>query len=66
MARTKTKPSSGAPICTWMLDPDPDCESWDTSCGEKFVFMEGGPAENHVRFCCYCGGRLRAGQGQNL
>jgi len=40
--------------------PDP-CEwhetdyAWETGCGEAFVFIEGGPAENKMRYCPYCG-----------
>jgi hypothetical protein len=40
-------------FCVWTFDEDTD--SWDTSCGEKWVFMDGGPVENRVSFCHYCG-----------
>ncbi len=56
MARVKR---SEKPWCAWTRDIDPDFESWDTSCGEKFQFTEGGPRENKMRFCCYCGALLR-------
>jgi hypothetical protein len=53
--RRVTPPSE----CTWTGDRDPDfCDGWDTGCGEKFVFIEGGPTENDMRFCPYCGGGL--------
>jgi hypothetical protein len=44
--------------CTWTLDADYDGDSWDTSCGEKFCFIDGTPSQNQMRFCGYCGGRL--------
>lgn len=40
------------PKCTWKYDPD---GYWQTSCGDQFCFTEGGPTENRVRFCHYCG-----------
>lgn len=44
--------------CTWTLDDDYDGPSWDTACGEKFVFIDGGPMDNRVRYCPYCGEAL--------
>jgi hypothetical protein len=38
--------------CTWKFDPD---GYWQTECGDQFCFSEGGPAENRVKFCHYCG-----------
>ncbi len=43
------------PTCAWADDAD---GNWDTACENKFCFIEGGPTENQMRFCCYCGGRL--------
>ncbi len=40
-------------VCAWTYDPD--YYSWDTACGDKFIFDEEGPAENHHRFCPHCG-----------
>jgi hypothetical protein len=42
--------------CVWTNDPDDD--SWDTACGEKFVFNDGTPIENDFYFCPYCGKHL--------
>lgn len=53
MARTKSKPINH---CEWTADDD---GNWDTSCGEKFIILHGTPRENDMRFCCYCGDRLR-------
>lgn len=44
--------------CTWALD-EQFGESWDTDCGQKFQFTDGGPHENGMRYCCYCGRPLR-------
>ena len=41
--------------CHWTQDADPDFAVWQTDCGEAFTLMEGGPTENTMRFCCYCG-----------
>lgn len=38
--------------CKWNQD---DSGSWDTSCGQRFVFESDGPAENHFVFCYHCG-----------
>jgi len=42
--------------CRWTLDNDSG--AYDTACGHKFTLNEGTPAENGMRFCCYCGGAL--------
>lgn len=39
--------------CTWTKWPDVD--TWDTQCGDAFVFIDGTPTENSMKFCCYCG-----------
>lgn len=42
--------------CQWTADDDPDIgRSWDSECGEKWSFIDGGPNENNVRFCQGCG-----------
>ena len=47
-------PTAPATPCMWREDED---GTWDTNCGEVFVFItDGGPSENKMRFCCYCGG----------
>ncbi len=47
-----------APECVWTHDRNMD--SWDSACGQKWQFNDGGPAENNVRFCHGCGGRVAA------
>lgn len=46
--------------CTWTLDVDygSDDRDYKTSCGQMFSLIEGGPKDNNMNFCCYCGGEL--------
>jgi len=42
--------------CTWTKDPDFEMgDTYDSSCGEKWSFIDGGPTENRVSFCQGCG-----------
>lgn len=43
--------------CTWSQE-DEDSDGWETDCGYNFEIYEGTPAENNMKFCCYCGKRL--------
>ena len=43
--------------CCWT--PDDDAGAYNTACGNKYLLIEGTPAENGMRFCCYCGGALK-------
>lgn len=53
MARTK-KDTAG--WCAWTEDED---GNWDTGCDEKHVLNTGTPAENGMRYCCYCGNPVK-------
>lgn len=44
--------------CTWTLNADSYGETWESACGETWQFETGGPTENKMKFCCYCGKRL--------
>lgn len=44
--------------CTWTVDDVGGDDVWETSCGHSFQFNEGGPKENGLQFCGYCGERL--------
>ena len=50
-------------FCRWIEDDENEC--WDTGCGGRFEFTEGGPKENGVKFCLYCGKRLVAKPWKN-
>ncbi len=41
--------------CLWSPDVEFEGDTWDSSCGAKWSFIEGGPFENNVAFCHKCG-----------
>lgn len=43
------------PHCAWNENED---GVWETSCGDLFEFIESGPKDNKMKFCCYCGKKL--------
>ena len=43
-------------FCTWTEDED---GNWFTDCDEAFCINNGTPVENGMKFCCYCGKKLR-------
>ena len=47
-------PAQAQDACNWSLTYDYS-EMWESSCGEEWTFIDGGPAENSVRFCHGCG-----------
>lgn len=59
MARPTPKAAPAEPqqACVWREEdpwgPMPD--TYATSCGEMWSFVDGGPAENRVRYCHRCG-----------
>ena len=57
MMEKMTAPTAPKPlICEWTKDPDFEMgDTYDSSCGEKWSFIDGGPQENRVRFCQGCG-----------
>jgi hypothetical protein len=57
LAELKRDPARVSP-CIWECSSDPDVSFWNTSCGEAWTFITGGPKENGMKFCPYCGGRL--------
>ena len=50
-------------FCVWHNDPETD-NSWDTSCRQLFEIYDGTPAENRMKFCCYCGKQIREAIGR--
>lgn len=50
--------------CTWLLDDEQDLGAWQSSCGQAWMFTEGGPAENGVRYCQGCGKPVRIEQAK--
>ena len=41
--------------CHWHRD---DEGNWETDCGGMFIITEGGPNDNGMKCCCYCGSSL--------
>ena len=39
--------------CAWVQDED--FGAWETNCGHCYAIIEGTPAANGMKFCCYCG-----------
>lgn len=50
--------------CEWHCD-DPDNGTWESSCGEVWGFVDGGPTENRMMFCHRCGGKLKTAPTTN-
>jgi hypothetical protein len=45
--------------CDWHHPDFEDYEHWTTKCGKNYPgFRKGGPHDNGMKFCCYCGGEL--------
>jgi len=44
--------------CEWLEDEFDGY--WRTDCNEMHCFTDGGPEDNHHRFCPYCGQPLKA------
>ena len=44
--------------CKWFQENehgfDPT-DTWQTNCGDYYTIFEGTPAENKMKFCCFCG-----------
>jgi hypothetical protein len=59
-----TQAQAGAVLtCEWTQNED-DC-FWETACGEAWRFDDGGPKENNMHFCHFCGKSLRIRGGQH-
>ncbi len=43
--------------CKWSLNDD-ESGTWESSCGELWSFIDGGPKENRVTYCHHCGGKV--------
>jgi hypothetical protein len=42
-------------FCDWTEDR----EYWAAACGQLWAFVDGGPEDNNVRYCHYCGRPVR-------
>ena len=43
--------------CVWSEEYE---GPWESACGHAFNIIEGGPAENGMKFCCFCGAPINA------
>ncbi len=41
--------------CVWTQS---EFDLWETDCSHAFQLNDGGPHDNDMRACCYCGGAL--------
>ena len=55
----KTGQSIEIETCSWIQEDDPEICYWKTRCGNSFYFTEGTPADNRMKYCCYCGRLLK-------
>jgi hypothetical protein len=56
-------PAAQPAPCTWTKSNDPHMpDTFDATCGVVWTFTDGGPAENDVRFCPGCGGKVVKGK----
>lgn len=50
---------NGEPVevmhCQWFEQDELDSRYYETDCGNSFLFIDGTPASNEMKFCCYCG-----------
>jgi len=44
-------------VCTWVYDDNLDY--WDTLCEKGWCFTEGTPKQNRMKFCPFCGDKLK-------
>lgn len=44
--------------CKWERE-DEDSDIWLTNCGTAFTLNEGTPKENRMKFCCFCGRKIK-------
>lgn len=42
-------------VCVWTQS---EYDLWETDCDGAFQLNDGGPHDNDMTFCCYCGGEL--------
>lgn len=43
-------------VCNWDEDWN---DVWMTTCGQEFVFSDGGPLDNNFKVCPFCGKNIR-------
>jgi hypothetical protein len=56
MRQQQPKPEPREETCLWTSDED---GIWTASCKQDWLFEEGSPRDNKMRFCHFCGRPLR-------
>jgi len=49
-------------VCQWTEDHD---GVWWTTCGNGWCFTDGGPYDNKMCYCCYCGQPIKEHESQD-
>lgn len=52
----KVSPTVVRGNCDWTSGSK---DYYETDCGQSFIIIDGTPKDNGMKFCCYCGKRLR-------
>lgn len=47
-------------LCNWTQEDDDwgTYGPYETDCGRSFNIIDGTPADNEFKYCCYCGKKL--------
>ena len=56
--------SETEPNCAWSQDGE-DTDTWASGCGHLFCITADTPAENGMRYCCFCGWKLSQHQWED-
>ncbi len=54
-----TQTTATVATCAWSMDTNDENEIWETECGQSWQLTTGGPSENAMLYCCYCGKAMR-------
>ena len=46
-------------VCSWIQEDDPEINLWRTSCHNTFYLDADKPSDNHMKYCCYCGKKIK-------
>ena len=46
-------------VCSWIQEDDPEINLWCTSCHNSFYLDADKPSDNHMKYCCYCGKKIK-------
>lgn len=54
LRKALTEATANNDVCVWQGD-----DNWNTGCGHHFIIIDGGPTDNSMKFCCYCGKAIK-------